>query len=186
MLGLLINTYTLYVAAVGFFIYIAAYSYFKRQSHIGTVVGSLAGATPPVAGYVSVTNGFNLTALMLFLLLVFWQMPHFYSIAIYRLKEYKAAKIPVLPIAKGIRTTKLSILFHIGLFFVACYFLYIFAHLSYIYLITVITLVLGWFMLGLRGLNTKSNKSWSREMFYYSLFVITMISLIISLNSVLA
>jgi heme o synthase len=59
-------------------------------------VGAIAGATPPVVGYVAVTNSLDYTALWLFIFLFIWQVPHFLGIAAYRYDEYAAAGIPLL------------------------------------------------------------------------------------------
>ena len=92
------NVLTVLVGATGMFFYVVMYSIWKRRSPYGTLVGSISGAVPPVAGYSAVTNSLDVGALILFLVLVFWQMPHFYAIAIRRREEYKEAGIPVLPV----------------------------------------------------------------------------------------
>ena len=112
------NLLTALIGLFGLFVYVIVYGAAKRRSTHGTLVGSLSGAVPPVAGYTAVTGSLDWAALTLFLILVCWQMPHFYAIAIYRYNEYKAAGLPMLPIVKGIRATKLQIL-NYCLFFVA-------------------------------------------------------------------
>ena len=74
-------------AFIGFLIYIALYAIFKYRSIHGTLVGSLAGAVPPVVGYCSASAHFDLAAFLLFAILILWQMPHFFSIAIYRFQD---------------------------------------------------------------------------------------------------
>ncbi len=125
-LGLLTNTLTAEIALLGLFFYVVLYSLAKRRSVYGTIVGSISGAVPPVVGYCAVTGRFDLGALILFLILVFWQMPHFYAIAIFRQQDYTAAGLPVLPVVKGLRTTKIHILFYILAFTIAAAALYIF------------------------------------------------------------
>ncbi|MFN7097387.1 MAG: heme o synthase, partial [Gammaproteobacteria bacterium] len=89
------NGLTTLVSFIGFFFYVVVYSLLlKRKSTWSTIVGSVAGAVPPVVGYCAVTNQFDIGAVLLFLILFFWQIPHFYAIAIYRLNDYKAASIP--------------------------------------------------------------------------------------------
>src|SRR5579872_2970145 len=83
LLGVFVNVLTALIALVGFIFYVILYGIAKRGSHWGAVVGSVSGAVPIVVGYTAVTNQLDLTALILFLVLVFWQMPHFYAIAIY-------------------------------------------------------------------------------------------------------
>src|SRR5207237_330396 len=97
------NIKTVMVALSGFVIYVAAYGFFKRRSSLGTIIGSFAGATPPVVGYLAVADQFDKAAIILFLILLLWQMPHFYSIAIYRLKDYRSAGLPVLPLKKSVQ-----------------------------------------------------------------------------------
>src|SRR3990167_1364451 len=98
----LLFTYINFIAAtlsiIGFVVYVTMYSFYKYHSSHGTLVGSLAGAIPPVVGYIAASFHLDLGAVLLFLILVFWQMPHFYSIAIYRMREYAAAGVPVLPL----------------------------------------------------------------------------------------
>jgi len=95
------NTLVTVIGVIAFIDYVVLYGISKRRSVYGTIVGSISGAAPIVAGYVAVTNQFDLGALLLFFILVYWQMPHFYGIAMYRFDDYKAAGIPVLPVQKG-------------------------------------------------------------------------------------
>ena len=104
------NLLTAAIAAVGFFFYVFMYSlWFKRRSICGTVVGSIAGAVPPLVGYCAASNRFDAAAILLFFILAIWQMPHFFAIAIYRFNDYAAASIPVFPVKKEIQKTKIAI-----------------------------------------------------------------------------
>lgn len=179
------NVLTLALGLFGVFAYVVLYGYFKRSSHHGTVVGSISGALPPVAGYTAVTNRFDAAALLLFFTVVFWQMPHFYSIAIYRLAEYKKAGIPVLPIKKGYKITKLQIMIYILGFSVSASLLATFGHLGALYFLAVLLLGGGWFVYGLRGFQTKDAKHWARQMFFISLIVISLWCVSVSMASLL-
>ncbi len=111
------NILATFIAFIGFFFYSVVYSlYFKRSSVYGTAIGSISGAVPPVVGYCAASNAFDTGAIILFFMLVAWQMPHSYAIAIYRLKDYIAAGIPVLPVKKSMRYTKISMLVYVIIF----------------------------------------------------------------------
>jgi protoheme IX farnesyltransferase len=90
------NTLALGAALAGFVVYVALYTPLKPKTAHAVYVGAVAGAMPPVVGYTAVSNELNLTALILFLLLYLWQIPHFFAIARYRFEEYEAAGIPLL------------------------------------------------------------------------------------------
>lgn len=180
VLALYTNALTVVTGLVGFVFYIVLYGLSKRRSVHGTIIGSVAGATPPVAGYLAVTNHFDAAALILFLTLVFWQMPHFYAIALYRLSDYKAAGLPVLPVKKDLRTTKLHIVLYVIAFMLAAVQLYSFGYAHFTYL-GVVTLLGGtWLWLGLKGYEAENETVWAREMFFFSLVVITLLCITIS------
>src|SRR6185503_10318154 len=88
LLGLMLlyfhtNALTAVVALVGFIVYVFPYTLLKRRTVFGTIIGAVAGAVPPVVGYTAVANHLDTGAWILFAILMTWQMPHFYSIAIY-------------------------------------------------------------------------------------------------------
>src|SRR6202040_4019316 len=116
-------------------VYVVLYSFWKYRSSLATLVGSIAGAVPPVVGYCSVSNRFDTGAVLFFLILVLWQMPHFFSIAMYRLQDYSAAAIPVLPIKKGNHRTKVHMVFYILGFIMVAILLTVFGYTGYSYLI---------------------------------------------------
>jgi heme o synthase len=179
------NLLTTLLALFGFLAYVVLYGYYKRRSPLGTVVGSISGAIPPVVGYCAVTGRFDLGAAILFLILVFWQMPHFYAIAMYRLQDYRAAGIPVLPIKKGYRETKVQILIYILAFIPVTLALTAFGYTGYTYLAVATLLGTGWLALGLTGLHTahdQANQIWARKMFFFSLIVITVLSIMMSID----
>lgn len=175
------NVYALGLALLGFFFYVALYSYSKYRSTSGTLIGSIAGAIPPVVGYCAAAPSLNMGALLLFSLLFFWQMPHFYAIAIYRCKEYAAAGIPVLPVVKGNERTKGWMITYIALFLSVVVLLFQSRYISLFYFLSTVSLGLVWLALGLRGITVKNDVKWARGMFVFSLVVILVSSLLLCL-----
>lgn len=173
ILAVFTNLLTLAAALLGFIFYVVIYGIFKRRSVHGTLVGTLSGAVPPVVGYLSVSNNLDLAAGLLFLILIFWQMPHFYAIAIYRSKDYAAASIPVLPVVKGVRTTKIQMVLYIVAFTIAASFLTIYGYSRDLYLIAALFLGLTWFIYAIKGFAAKDDILWAKKLFFFSLIVIT-------------
>lgn len=179
LLALYTNLLALCVALFGFFVYVLLYSFSKYYSMHGTLIGSIAGAVPPVVGYCAVSNHLDAGAWILFVILAVWQMPHFFAIAIFRQKEYANAGIPVLPIVKGIHTTKVHMLLYVIAFLAISPLLTVFGYTGYAYLILAVLLSLGWLYLAFLGFRLKGNDDmiWARKMFTYSLLVVTVLSI---------
>lgn len=167
-------------AFIGFFFYVIVYSISKYRTSLGTLLGSIAGAMPPVVGYVAASGQYDSVALLLFIILIFWQMPHFYSIALFRLDDYEGASIPVMPLVKGIYLTKVHMLCYIVAFFVAMLFLVFQKALWFGYLVPAVLIGIGWFLLCLQGFKTENERGWARQMFRFSLVVIMVFSGMIS------
>lgn len=180
---LFINTTTFILGLIAYINYIVFYGIAKRKSIHGTLVGSISGALPLTAGYTAVIGRVDITAAILFLIMVFWQMPHFYSIAIYRIKDYKAAKIPVLSIVRGLPATKISTVIYMLLFSVAVFLLYFEAEMSYLYLIIMSLAIAAWLTYAFQGFKTKKDKRWAGKMFSYSLSVLMTFSVMISIDN---
>src|SRR5690606_14013888 len=84
-LWLYTNPLVVIIGVIGFIDYVWLYgAWTKRSTWHGTLVGSISGAIPILAGYVAASGQIDLGAILVFLVLFFWQMPEFYSIAIYR------------------------------------------------------------------------------------------------------
>ncbi len=162
----------LFVAMFGFVVYIFVYSIAKRISPFGTLIGSLAGAVPPVVGYCSVTGSWDRCATLLFLLLVFWQIPHFLAIATFRLEEYKAADLPILPLVRGMIWTKIQMSFYIFLFGITAFLLWQYQYVNQTFLVLSSLLTLVWFFFSCKGFTLSEDKKWGRQMFFLSLIVI--------------
>lgn len=178
------NLLTVLVAGIGFFIYVVLYSLWKGRTIYATAIGSIAGAIPPVVGYCAVSDRFDLGALILFAILVLWQMPHFFAIAFYHLDDYTAAQMPLLPIKKGALRTKIHMLIYILGFILASIMLTLFHYTGYFFLIIVTALGAAWLVLCLKGFKSIDDQVWGCQMFRLSLFIITILSLMIPLDIV--
>jgi protoheme IX farnesyltransferase len=165
--------------------YIVLYGYVKRHSWHGTLVGTISGSAPPVAGYCAVTGKFDVNALIIFLIMLFWQMVHFYAIAIRRAQDYQAAGIPVLPLVKGVRETKIQmILYTIGFIF-AVMALTTRGSAGYTFSVVMVVLGLIWLFKGLKSFNITDNVLWAKHMFGFSLIVLMAFSVMLSVGSIL-
>lgn len=182
------NMLALFAAFVGFFFYVFMYSlWWKRRSPAGTFVGAIAGATPPVVGYAAAYGRFDLAAGLLFVVLVIWQMPHFYAIAIRRFGDYMAAGVPVLPVKRGIPATKKQMLAYVVLFVLMAPLLTLFGFVGYIYLAVVLVLGFIWLVFAVKGMRSAGpgdDVRWARGMFLWSLTVMTLTFITLALASV--
>ncbi len=178
------NGLTVLISLLGFLDYVVLYSLWKSKTVYGTAIGSIAGAVPPVVGYCAVSNHFDLGAFLLFMTLVLWQMPHFFSIAVYHLEDYRAAGIPVLPLDKGIFRTKIHTILYIFAFITVAAMLTVFNYTGYLFLGVLLCSGGIWMGLSLIGFTAKDDRLWGRRMFHFSLVVITTLSLIIPLEFV--
>jgi len=178
------NMLTVLVALVGFFVYLVLYAFWKYRSFYGTLIGSIAGAVPPVVGYCAVSNRLDIGALLLFMILVLWQMPHFFAIAIYRFKDYAAASIPVLPVEKGMYTTKIHTIFYIIAFTISTLMLTIAGYTGYTFMTIAALLGISWLGLCINGFSSTNDTTWARKMFIYSLVVIMVLCITIPLDIV--
>lgn len=167
------NLLTVLITLSGFFIYVVLYVFWKYRSVHGTIIGSLAGAVPPVVGYCAVSGRFDLGALILFGILVLWQMPHFFAIAMYRFDDYQAASIPVLPVKKGIYATQLQMLLYIIAFMIVALTPTLFHYTGYAYMVVTALFCLSWLGLCIKGFRIKNYRLWARKMFLFSLMTIS-------------
>ncbi len=182
VLGFFTNLLATLLAICGALLYVMVYSFMKKKSHFATEIGSIAGAIPPVVGYAAITNQLDGAALLLFLILVFWQMPHFFAIALFRLHDYKAAAIPVLPVKKGIRSTKIQMLVYVVVFTLTAMLLTLLGYAGYLFLIVISLLGVAWLWLSFQGFSCKNDTVWAKKMFRFSLVVIMLFSIVLPLD----
>ena len=182
VLGLYTNLIATSIAALGFFIYVILYSFWKTKKNYATLVGSIAGALPPVIGYSAASNRLDGAALLLFAILVLWQMPHFFSIAMFRFDDYSAAKIPILPVEKGVKATKIQMLLYILAFTAATVSMTALGYTGMAYLLIAAPLGLLWLLLSIQGLQAKNDQVWARQMFRLSLVIVTALSILVSVD----
>lgn len=174
-----VNWLSFILTCIGFFAYVVLYSMWKGKTVYGTAIGSISGAIPPVVGYCAASNQLDLPAFLLFMILVLWQMPHFFAIALLHLDDYSKAGIPVLPLVKGVQRTKIHMAAYITGFILAVALLTWWGYLGQVFLWTTGLLGLGWLLLCLTGFRDVSDKKYGKQMFAYSLIVMGALCLII-------
>jgi protoheme IX farnesyltransferase len=179
------NLLTFLIGAAAFISYVVLYGFAKRKTVHGTLVGTLPGSASLVAGYTAATNRLDVAVLLLFLIMLTWQMAHFYSIAIFRLSDYKKAGLPVMPAVKGVKLTKLQIVFYVFAFIIASVDLSFFGYAGVSYLIVVPGLGIYWLFRAINGFKARSDAKWARSMFGFSLIALLAFSIMISLDSFL-
>jgi protoheme IX farnesyltransferase len=182
---LLTNVLTFVLGAVAFLWYIVVYGYAKRTTAFSTIIGGVAGALPPTAGYTALSGMIDLPAIILFVILFFWQMPHFYAIAMFRAKDYAAAKLPVWSVQYGMKSAKRQILIFAIVYAIAAGLLYVFGYTHSIYLILSSILSAYWLYKGISLYNKVDEVKWARQMFGVSLLVLLSMCVLIAVGGYL-
>ena len=170
----LTNWLTVVLGAIAYVFYVVIYGIAKRASEHGTLVGTIPGALPPVAGYAAMTNHLDVAMAIIFVMLVFWQMVHFYAIAIYRRKDYKAAGVPVITVARGTRPALIQMVAYAAGFLVASLLLAYAGYTHWVYTIVMAIVGVWWLVDCIRAFRYKEGKAlegYAKRVFFESLFV---------------
>ncbi|GAA4851500.1 heme o synthase [Paenibacillus vulneris] len=176
--GIISLALTTHLAAIlgfaGLFFYIFPYTMWsKRRTVYNTEIGSISGAMPPLIGWAAIHPDITHPAILgLFVITVIWQMPHFYSIAIRKHNEYKAAKVPMLPVVKGIKRTYLQTNIYLIVLIIISF---LFSSLSIGLMLVALLLSLIWLGLSIFGYQRMDSEKWAKSMFVYSLIYMTVL-----------
>ena len=116
-LALLVNPLTSVLGAISLVSYLFIYTPLKRVTWLNTAVGAIPGALPPLMGWAAARGEMSGGGWVLFAILAFWQMPHFFAIAWIYKDEYAKAGFQMLPNVDpdGSRTAQQAVSHTLGL-----------------------------------------------------------------------
>ena len=117
LLGMAMNWFAAGLLALTIVYYAGFYTLLlKRRTPQNIVIGGAAGAFPPVIGWAAVTGDAPWQAWLLFLIIFLWTPPHSWALALYSAGDYARAGIPMMPVARGAKSTRLQILIYSVIF----------------------------------------------------------------------
>jgi heme o synthase len=112
-LGLMLNWVAASLLALTIAFYVFVYTmWLKRWTPQNIVIGGAAGAVPPMIGWAAATGTVSLESFVLFLIIFMWTPPHFWALALLRVRDYERAGVPMLPVVKGEDETRRQILIY--------------------------------------------------------------------------
>jgi protoheme IX farnesyltransferase len=113
LLASTVNVLTAMLALVGNLFYVLVYTrWLKRSTPQNIVIGGAAGAVPPLVGWAAATGHVGIAALILFAIVFVWTPPHFWALALLIKDNYANARVPMLPVVRGERTTARQIVLY--------------------------------------------------------------------------
>ncbi len=110
-LGLMLNWVAAGLLALTIAFYVFVYTmWLKRSTPLNIVIGGAAGAVPPMIGWAAATGTVSFEGFVLFLIIFLWTPPHFWALALLRVRDYERAGVPMLPVVAGEDATRRQIL----------------------------------------------------------------------------
>ena len=198
ILSSLISIITLYVFSnlvaaslltITILFYVFVYTiWLKRKTSQNFVIGGAAGALPPVIGWAIATNGIALEPIILFLIIFIWTPSHFWALSLYKTEDYRKAKIPMLPVTSGIKTTKFNILLYAFILFPVVVSPYFLNFYGLIYLVPAILLSSYYFYISYKLLKERDpiiEKKLATKLFGYSILYLFMIFALVLIDKII-
>ena len=175
----------LLASTIGFYFFIYTI-WLKRKTPQNIVIGGAAGALPPVIGWTIATGTITIEPIILFLIIFVWTPSHFWALSLYKSGDYKKAKIPMLPVIAGTKTTKTNILVYSLTMLPIIIAPYYFEFASLFFTFNISNTGIHYNYLCLELFKTKfikfSNKI-ARKVFIYSIFYLFFVYLILLIDN---
>ena len=181
------NLLSAIMLAITILFYVVVYTiWLKQRTSQNIVIGGAAGAFPPIIGWSIATGNITLEPIFLFLIIFFWTPSHFWALSLYKTEDYANAKIPMLPVVSGIKTTKINIfVYSIILFFISIA-PYFFGYFGLTYFVSSLLLGSYYVYLCYRLLaDENEDKKISKKIFVYSILYLFLIFTIILIDNLL-
>src|SRR6266480_2566351 len=113
LLAVTVNVLSGVLALSGLLGYVLVYTlWLKRSTPQNIVIGGAAGAVPPLVAWAATPGRLSGSALYLFAIVFYWTPPHFWALSLLMHDEYARAKVPMLPVVRGARETRIQILLY--------------------------------------------------------------------------
>ena len=164
-----VNPLTMWLTFATFIGYAVIYTLvLKPMTPQNIVIGGASGAMPPLLGWAAITGEVGPQALLLFLIIFLWTPPHFWSLALYRVEDYRKSGLPMLPVTHGNRFTRLQILLYTVLLMAACVMPFAIGMSSWLYLAVALVLSVGFIAYAVALMREYSDEL-ARKTFRFSL-----------------
>jgi protoheme IX farnesyltransferase len=184
MMGMATNWVAAGLLAFASFFYVVIYTmWLKRRTPQNIVIGGAAGAFPPMIGWAAVTGDVSLASFILFAIIFMWTPPHFWALSLFANEDYKRAKIPMMTVVAGPRSTKIQMLVYTILLLPVTLAPTFLGVAGWVY--GVVSLALGLFFIftAIRTLRDDTQRS-ARLMFGYSVFYLFALFLALIIDKV--
>ncbi len=162
--------------------YVAIYTPLKRRTSWALLIGALPGAVPPLMGWTAVRGQLDLPGLVLFAILVAWQLPHFLAIAMFRRQDYARAGLKTTVGVRGEAVARAQAVAWCAALVPLSLSLCGLGVASWLYG-TVAGLAGLYFLLwGVRGLRADADAHWARGFFRASLVYLPLVTAALALD----
>ena len=175
--------------AIAFYVFVYTIM-LKRTTTQNIVIGGAAGALPPVIGWAAVTGSVALPAVILFAIVFYWTPPHFWALSLRIRKDYAAARVPMLPVVRGVPETTRQIALYTILLVAISLVLFAVARMGPIYLAS--ALILGaifiWqaYRLWRVGTSEEGSTAGAIRLYRYSITYLTLLFAAVAVDSLVA
>lgn len=183
VMGVALNWVAAGILAFANFFYVVIYTmWLKRSTPQNIVIGGAAGAFPPMVGWAAVTGDVTLASLVLFAIIFFWTPPHFWALCLYANTDYKTAKIPMMSVVAGERSTKIQMVIYTLLLFPITLLPTIMGSAGLVYGAAAV-LLSGFFVVCAVKVLRSDDLKYARLMFGYSVFYLFALFLAVMIDA---
>jgi protoheme IX farnesyltransferase len=188
-LAYFVNLPAAFLALLAIAFYVLVYTILlKRTTPQNIVIGGAAGALPPVIGWAAVTGSVAVPALVLFALVFYWTPPHFWALSLRIRKDYAAARVPMLPVVRGIPETTRQILLYTVLMVAVSFLLFAVARMGAIYLVaaSILGAIFLWraYVLWRQGTSPEESTAQAIRLYKYSISYLTLLFIAVALDTI--
>ncbi|MEB3329362.1 MAG: heme o synthase, partial [Candidatus Sericytochromatia bacterium] len=148
----------------------------KGSSPQNIVIGGAAGASAPLICWASVTGSLDWAAWVMFAIIFFWTPPHFWALAIYRLDDYVAARVPMFPVVYGVTATARWIAIYTLMLVPLSLFLVPLGAAGPLYFFSAVLLGLGFLGLAMQVVRTEARRDATRLFAYSIVYTLVLFS----------